>query len=50
MERDAKKDAALAHMGIPLWRLPSKTALTAEEFVRKIDELTGIEILGAGSV
>lgn len=47
MERDAKKDAALAHMGIPLWRLPSKAALTAEEFVRKIDGLTGIGILGA---
>ena len=43
MNRDAKKDAALAHMGIPLWRLPSKTALTAEEFIRRIDELIGIK-------
>lgn len=43
MKRDAKKDAALAHMGIPLWRLSSKAALTAEEFVKKIDTLTGIE-------
>ena len=41
-ERDAKKDAALAHMGISLWRLPSKAALTAEEFAMKIDELSGI--------
>ena len=42
MERDAKKDAALGHMGIPLWRLSSKAALTAEEFMGKIDELTKV--------
>ena len=37
--RDEKKDAAIRHMRIPLWRLSSKAALTAGEFERQIDTL-----------
>ncbi len=36
VERDKKKDAALKHMQIPLWRLPSKAALTKEDFEQKL--------------
>ena len=36
MERDKKKNEALKHMQIPLWRLPSKKALTKDEFEQKI--------------
>ena len=36
MERDKKKNEALKHMQIPLWRLPSKEALTKEEFEEKL--------------
>lgn len=39
MERDLKKDAALKHMGIPLWRLLSKSALSKEEFIVHLDSL-----------
>lgn len=34
--RDEKKDRALRHMQIPLWRLSSKAALTKDEFEQKI--------------
>lgn len=36
MERDAKKDVALRHMGIPVWRLSSKSALTQEDFEKQL--------------
>ena len=36
-ERDKKKNEALKHMGIPLWRLNSKDAITAEDFENYID-------------
>lgn len=36
MERDKKKNEALKHMQIPLWRLPSKEALTKDEFEQKL--------------
>lgn len=36
MERDKKKNEALEHMDIPLWRLQSKAALTKEEFEQKL--------------
>lgn len=36
MERDNKKNAALKHMGIPLWRVSSKEALTADEFEQEL--------------
>ena len=39
--RDAKKDAALQHMQIPLWRLSSKEALTEEDFEKEVDILLG---------
>lgn len=37
MKRDAKKDAALRHMDIPLWRLPFKFALTQRDFEEQIE-------------
>lgn len=37
--RDDKKDAALSHMQIALWRLSSKAALATEEFEKQIDML-----------
>ncbi len=39
MERDVKKDATLKHMGIPLWRLLSKSALSKKEFIAHLDNL-----------
>lgn len=36
MERDKKKNEALEHMQIPLWRLSSKEALTKDEFEQKL--------------
>ncbi len=43
--RDEKKDAAIRHMRIPLWRLSSKAALTAGEFERQIDTLLNQSVL-----
>lgn len=36
IERDKKKNEALKHMHIPLWRLPSKKALTKDEFEQRL--------------
>lgn len=41
--RDAKKDAALQHMQIPMWRLSSKAALTEADFEQKVDMLLGYQ-------
>lgn len=38
IERDKKKDKALEHMQIRLWRLPSKKALTKDEFEKQLQE------------
>jgi len=35
--RDEKKNAALAHMEIPLWRISSKQALTKKQFLAELD-------------
>ena len=35
-ERDEKKNIALEHMGIPLWRISSKEAYTKEEFMGQL--------------
>lgn len=40
MKHDAKKDAALRHMDIPLWLLPSKSALTQEDFEEQLESRT----------
>lgn len=36
MKRDKKKNEALKHMEIPLWRVSSKEALTKDEFEQKL--------------
>jgi very-short-patch-repair endonuclease/DNA polymerase III delta prime subunit len=42
IDRDKKKNFALEHMGIKLWRLKSKEAVTKEQFDRYLNELFSI--------
>lgn len=37
-QRDAKKNLALEHMNIPLWRISSKSAFSKEEFFNKLEK------------
>lgn len=39
IQRDSKKDFTLNHMGIKLWRLKSKDAITKEQFNMDLNEL-----------
>ena len=42
IERDKKKDFALEHMGIKLWRLKSKEAITPEDFQEYLNKIINV--------